>query len=80
VSQLEAKGHDKSSAYAIAYSALKRSGNLTKSGKATEKGKRRGEMTAGERAKDRASKYSGKPKSAYKYSSRTNRATLRKSK
>ena len=32
-------------------------------------------MTPGERAKDRASKASGNPKSVYKYNSKTNRAT-----
>ena len=35
-------------------------------------------MTPAARAKDRASKKSGKSKSSYKYSSRTNRATLKK--
>ena len=34
-------------------------------------------MTPSERAKDRMAKISGKPKSAYKYNSSTNRATLR---
>ena len=79
VSQLKAKGKSESSAYAIATKVLQRSGNL-KPGtqKATSKGTRRGNMTAGERAKDRVSKKSGKPTSSYKYSSKTNRATLKK--
>jgi hypothetical protein len=33
-------------------------------------------MTAEERATDRASKESGKPKSSYTYDSKTNRSTL----
>lgn len=79
VKQLMAKGKSKSSAFAIATSALQKSGNLKKgSQKATDKGKRRGEMTPSERAKDRASKYSGNEKSKYKYNARTNRATLKK--
>lgn len=78
VSQLKAKGKSESSAYAIATAALQRSGNL-KPGtqKATAKGKRRGSMTPSERAKDRASKKSGHKKSAYKYNSKTNQATLK---
>jgi hypothetical protein len=32
-------------------------------------------MTPGQRAKNRASKTSGKPQSSYKYNSKTNRAT-----
>ena len=77
VSQLQAKGHDKSSSYAIATSALKKSGNLTSSGKATTKGKVRGEMTPGERAKDRQAKYSNKNPGDFKYNKRTNQATLK---
>lgn len=79
VSQLKAKGHSESSAYAIATKALQRSGNL-KPGtqKATTKGKRRGNMTAGERAKDRESKRTGHKPSEYKYNKKTNRATLKK--
>ncbi len=65
VSQLQAKGKSKSSAFAIATSALQKSGNLKKG---TQKA----------RAKDRASKKSGRKKSNYKYNSKSNRATLRK--
>ena len=43
----------------------------------TIKGYKRGNMTPSERAKDRQSKISGKPKSAYTYNSSTNRATLK---
>lgn len=78
VSQLEAKGKSKSSAFAIATSALQKSGNLKKgSQEPTAKGTRRGNMTPSERAKDRASKVSHSSPSEYKYSSKTNRATKR---
>ena len=80
VSQLMAKGKSESAAYAIATSALKKSGNLDSKGRATNKGKRRGKMSPGQRAIDRASKKSGRPKSDYKYNAKTNRATLKKSK
>ena len=80
VQQLMDKGKIKSVAYAIAVSTLKKSGNLDSKGNATEKGKRRGSMSPGERAIDRASKASGKPKSDYKYTAKTNRATLKKRK
>ena len=77
VSQLEAKGKSKKAAFAIATSALQKSGNLKKNSKEpTKKGIERGNMTAGERAKDRASKKSGIPTSKYKYNKKTNRATL----
>ena len=76
VGQLKNKGFNKNSAYAIATSKLQKSGNLKKgTTKPTAKGVVRGKMTPGERAKDRASKASGNPKSAYKYNSKTNRAT-----
>ena len=66
VSQLKAKGHDKSSAYAIATKALQRSGNLKKgTQEATPKGERRGDMSPGERAKDRQARYSGGSPSDY---------------
>ena len=76
VGQLKSKGHSKKASYAIATSALQKSGNL-KSGtsRATSKGRIRGNMTPGQRAKNRASKTSGKPQSSYKYNSKTNRAT-----
>lgn len=79
VSQLRAKGKSKQAAYAIATSALQKSGNL-KPGtqKATEKGKRRGAMTPAARAKDRAAKRANHKPSDYKYNRKTNLATLRK--
>ena len=78
VSQLITKGKSKSAAYAIAISSLQRSKNLKIGTKtASAKGNQRGNMTPSERAKNRASKISGKPKSAYTYNSSTNRATLK---
>lgn len=80
VSQLVAKGKSKNVAYAIATATLQKSGNLKKgSTKATTKGIKRGNMTAKERAIDRESKDSGNSKNKYSYSSKTNRATLKKS-
>jgi hypothetical protein len=76
VKQLRAKGHDEKAAYAIATKSLQKSGNLKKgSSKATAKGKKRGKMTPGARAKDRAAKESGGKPSDYKYNAKTNRAT-----
>lgn len=77
VSQLQAKGKSKSSAFAIATSVLQKRGELKKgTQQATAKGAKRGAMTPSARAKDRAAKYSkkNKPKD-YKYNSKTNRAT-----
>ena len=39
------------------------------------KGKKRGKMSPGARAKDREAKYSGKPAGSLKYNPKTNRAT-----
>ena len=44
----------------------------------TPEGQKRDNMTAEERAKDRAAKSSGANPSAFKYNPRTNRATKRK--
>lgn len=79
VSQLQAKGQSKKSAYAIATSQLQKAGDLKKgSTQPTAKGVKRGDMTPGERAKDREAKYSGKHKaSEYKYNAKTNRAKLK---
>lgn len=80
VKQLKAKGKSKQAAYAIATSSLQRAGDLKKgSTQATSKGLRRGSMTPGERAKDRASKYSkGKHSAtAYSYNKKTNRSKLK---
>ena len=73
VKRLTAQVKDESTAIAI----LKKRGDMTKSGALTKKGKARDNMTAEERAKDRASKDSGHPAKDFKYSARTNRATLK---
>jgi hypothetical protein len=76
VKQLKDKGKGESAAYAIATASLQKSGNLKKgSSEATPKGKKRGKMTPGERAKDRQVKYRGGKTSDYKYNSKTNLAT-----
>jgi hypothetical protein len=61
----------------LAVSLLKKRGQMDSSGKLTASGKKRNNMTAAERAKDRASKSSGKPTSKYTYDKKTNRATLK---
>ena len=83
VSQLQAKGYSKSSAFAIATRALQKNGDLKPgSQQATSKGAERGSMTPAERAKDRAAKYSkGKHKSSdYSYNEGTNKSKLVKKK
>ena len=78
VSQLKAKGYSESAAFAIATKALQRSGNLKPGTKSpTAKGKVRGNMTPGQRAKDRAVKYNGGKITDYKYNKKTNLATKR---
>lgn len=78
VSQLQAKGIKKSSAYAIATKSLQKAGDLKPgSQKPTSKGSKRGNMTPADRAKDRAAKKSGRKKSEFKYNAKTNRATLK---
>ena len=63
----------------LAVRLLQKNKQLKKDGKTlTAKGKKRDEMTAEERALDRASKRSSRPTEDYKYSPRTNRATLKK--
>lgn len=60
-----------------ALTILRKRGQVDEHGTLTASGKRRDKMTAAERAIDRASKRSGKPKSQYKYNPKTNRATKR---
>ena len=74
VKQLKAKGKPTNEAFAIAQSALKKSGNVDSSGKATKKGKKRGAMSPAERAKDRQAKYRGGKPSDYKYKPSNNTA------
>lgn len=60
-----------------AITILRKRGQVDKDGNLTAKGRQRDSMTAEERAVDRASKASGKPKSRFKYNHKTNRATLK---
>jgi hypothetical protein len=76
--QLRGKGDKTPAVNAIKY--LRKFGILEKDSlKLTPKGKERNSMSNGERAKDRASKYSGRNNTAsdYKYDPKTNRATLK---
>jgi len=73
VKRLAAQVGDEGMAIAI----LKKRGDMKKSGELTKKGQARDNMTAEQRAKDRASKRSGKSVSKFKYNPRTNRATLK---
>jgi hypothetical protein len=57
---------------------LRRRGHVNGRGELTRSGKARDGMTASERAIDRASKKSGRPKQDYTYDPRTNRATLKR--
>ena len=75
--QLAARGVKDASGKACAL--LKQRGDADKSCKLTDQGKRKEARGAAGRAKDRAAKYSGKHKPEdYKYSPKTNRATLNK--
>ena len=80
--QLRSKGVQNSRAVAI--SQLQKHGILKEgsSEELTSHGKTRNAMSAGERAKDRAAKYSKGKHSAddYNYNPKTNRARLKKSK
>lgn len=73
VDRLAAQVGDKDMALGL----LKKRGDMTADGKLTARGKQRDAMTAGERAVDRAAKASGRPKTDYTYTARTNRATLK---
>lgn len=61
----------------MAISILKKRGDMKKNGELTKKGQARDNMTAEQRAKDRASERSGKDVSKFKYNPRTNLATLK---
>lgn len=74
--QLRSKGNKNS--YGMAVALLMKAGVLDRHGKLTAKGKKRNSMTAGQRAKARAAKASGKKPGSYKYNPKTNRATLKK--
>ena len=79
VKQLKAKGVK--NPHAVATKKLQEAGNMKKgTNKLTAKGKKRQAMGASGRAKSRAAKASGRKASEYKYSSKTNRATVKKGK
>lgn len=78
VSQLIANGMDKDKAYAVAVKKMQEAGNIDKHGKETTKGKKRGNMTPSERAKDRAVKNRGGKKSDYNYNDKNNTAVKSK--
>lgn len=79
VGQLEAKGMPKSKAFAVATSSLQKRGVLKPgSQELTPKGKKRQEMGAAGRAKDRAAKRSGRKPSDYTYNQLNNTARLKK--
>ena len=60
--------------HSLAVSILRKRGDLKADGKTlTAHGKQRNAMTAEERAKDRASKATGKPTSSFSYNASTNR-------
>lgn len=61
----------------LAIGILKKRGDMTDSGKLTAKGQSRNNMTAEERAKDRASKATGKSANSFSYNPSTNRTRLR---
>lgn len=76
--QLRGKGDKEPAKNALAY--LRKFGIIEQDSlKLTEKGKIRNEMSPGERAKERASRYSGgkNDMSDYSYDKKTNRATLK---
>jgi hypothetical protein len=76
VKRLTAQVGNKGTAIAL----LKKRGDLSASGELTTKGKARDNMTAAERAKDRAAKTAGKAPKDFKYNPKTNRATLKRKK
>ena len=72
--RLTAQVGDKGLAIAI----LQKRGHLKSDGKTyTQEGMKRNAMTAEERAKDRASKSTGRPKKDFKYNPLTNTAKLK---
>jgi len=61
----------------MAREILIKRGQMTSEGKLTAKGHARDNMTAEERAKDRAAKRTGKPASSFKYNPKTNTASIK---
>lgn len=76
--QLASKGNKNAKGMAI--TLLKKAGNMDSNGNLTEQGKKRNSMSPGERANDRAAKYSGRKASDFKYNKATNRSRVKKGK
>lgn len=77
-SQLEKKGMPEERAAAVALRTLRTTGSIEPNSLSlTKRGEERQDMGAAGRAIDRAASESGRPKSDYVYSSKTNRATLK---
>ena len=75
--QLAAKGYDDPRASAI--NILRKQGSVhPDSEELTEGGLVRSQMTPGERAIDRQSKYTGRPKHHFSYNAATNRAPVKR--
>ena len=72
VDRLTAQVRDRGFAMAL----LKKRGDMNSDGSLTAEGESRNAMDASERATDRASKKSGKPKSSYTYNPLTNTSIL----
>jgi hypothetical protein len=76
--QLQAKGMTEGKANAVAVKRMQAAGNVKPgSSELTPQGKKRSEMGAAGRAKDRAAKYSGRAPEQFTYSSKTNRARVK---
>lgn len=75
--QLRTQKNPPADAEAMAHGILQKRGQMDASGKLTDTGQKRNAMTAEERAKDRASKKTGKPKTSFAYNPRTNQAKVR---
>ena len=62
----------------MALEILKKRGHVDSQGRLTAEGRKRDQLTAEERAKDRAAKRTGKPASSFTYNPLTNLAKLRR--
>lgn len=83
-SKLEARltrqlaGRGQKGAAGMAHALLVKRGDINADGSLTAHGEQRQALGAAGRAKDRASKQSGRPPSDYKYDPHTNRARIKK--
>lgn len=75
--QIKSAGY-KGDAKAAAMEQLRKRGHIDAYGNLTDVGRERNSMTAEERAKDRASKRTGKPASNFNYDPTSNKATPKK--